>query len=417
MNSESKSIAIVAVGAALAGAAVGATIVARARSGASKKLASAPASSSSSPFPLLPAAALSCVVFISDGGAEGGDDEGATSSSSSSRGFNVKVARKVSFWELRDAVVGASAGRLDGRSRLFVAVEGAYRELAPENARSLLAFAAASGGGGKAAKLKPGEGDSLIVLAATRDGADLSPEAASRAPPTPVPRGPRGLPFLGNALAFTGPHEVPGMNLYRNLFDPKTVRGRWGDTIRISLPVSSAAAAALEAEAGVVDESRSVNETIVTSDPEILAELCAREADFPKMWNRPAQIKLQDFTGNGIFTSSSTSSDWIVSFGCVYGGVEVFFFYGKEKLTPFLCLSSLSLSLSLSLSPHTHAHTFLPDGTRQRTDSSRAPSTPSSSTRCTPPSSTPAAALSAPCARRWSRPAGAARASTTSPIY
>jgi len=361
MNSESKSIAIVAVGAALAGAAVGATIVARARSGASKKLASAPASSSSSPFPLLPAAALSCVVFISDGGAEGGDDEGATSSSSSSsRGFNVKVARKVSFWELRDAVVGASAGRLDGRSRLFVAVEGAYRELAPENARSLLAFAAASGGGGKAAKLKPGEGDSLIVLAATRDGADLSPEAASRAPPTPVPRGPRGLPFLGNALAFTGPHEVPGMNLYRNLFDPKTIRGRWGDTIRISLPVSSAAAAALEAEAGVIDESRSVNETIVTSDPEILAELCAREADFPKMWNRPAQIKLQDFTGNGIFTSSSTSSDWIVSFGCVYGGVEVFFFFMGKKNLHLSSVSRLSLSLSLSLSLPTHTRTHLP---------------------------------------------------------
>ena len=87
-------------------------------------------------------------------------------------------------------------------------------------------------------------------------------------PPTPVPRGPRGLPFVGNALAFTGPHEVPGMNLYRNLFDPKTVKGKWGDTVRISLPVSSAAAAALEAEAGVCDESRSVNETIVTSDPE-----------------------------------------------------------------------------------------------------------------------------------------------------
>ena len=119
--------------------------------------------------------------------------------------------------------------------------------------------------------MKPGEiarDDALIILAATRDGAELSPEAASRPPPTPVPRGPRGLPFVGNALAFTGPHEVPGMNLYRNLFDPKTVKGKWGDTVRISLPVSSAAAAALEAEAGVCDESRSVNETIVTSDPE-----------------------------------------------------------------------------------------------------------------------------------------------------
>ena len=314
MTSDSKSIAIVAVGAALAGAAVGATIVARSKSGAaaSKKVAASSSaasasSSSSSSFPLFPAAALSCVVFISDGAAAEG---GAVSSSS--RGFNVKVARKVSFWEMKDAVVGASGGKLDGKSRLFVSVEGVYQELTPETTRSLLAAAASAGG----PKPKPGEvrgGDSLLVLAATRDGADLSPEAASRPPPTPVPRGPRGLPFLGNALAFRGPHEVPGMNLYKNLFDPKTVRGRWGDTIRISLPVSSAAATALEVEAGVVDESGSVNETIVTSDPEILAELCSREADFPKMWNRPAQITLQDFTGNGIFTSSTTSSDWVVS--------------------------------------------------------------------------------------------------------
>jgi len=45
---------------------------------------------------------------------------------------------------------------------------------------------------------------------------------------------------------------------------------------------------------------------------QVLAELCARECDFPKMWNRPQQIKLQDFTGNGIFTSSTTSDDWVV---------------------------------------------------------------------------------------------------------
>lgn len=353
MTSESsKSIAIIAVGAALAGAAVGATIVARAKAGtgANRKVeASASSSSSSSsvsspflPLPLLPAAALSCVVFISD-----------RAEPASSRGFNVKIARKVSFFELRDTVVGASAGKLDGHSRLFVSVEGGYQELTAETSRALLAAAASTGNLKGAAKLKPGEiarDDALIVLAATRDGADLSPEAASRPPPTPVPRGPRGLPFVGNALAFTGPHEVPGMNLYKNLFDPKTVRGRWGDTIRISLPISSAAAAALEAEAGVVDETRSVNETIVTSDPEseyifffilvillssrflfpfklsslilfflpekkkktVLAELCAREADFPKMWNRPAQVRLQDFTGNGIFTSSTTNCDWQV---------------------------------------------------------------------------------------------------------
>ena len=212
------------------------------------------------PFPpLLPAAALSCVVFIADDGAE----------AASSRGFNVKVARRVSFWELRDSVVAASGGKLDGKSRVFISVEGVYQELTPENTKALLA-AAASAGKTAGPKLKPGEirDDALLVMAATRDGADLSAEAASRPPPTPVPRGPRGLPFLGNALAFKGPHEVPGMNLYGNLFDPKTVRGRWGDTIRISLPISSAAAAALEVEAGVVDESRSVNETIVTSDPE-----------------------------------------------------------------------------------------------------------------------------------------------------
>lgn len=311
MTSDSKSIAIVAIGAALAGAAVGATIASRAKVGggaADRKVAAAAGSSSCAssplpPLPLLPAAALSCVVFISDG------------ADPTSRGFNVKIARKVSFFELRDAVVGASAGKLDGNSRLFVSVEGGYQELSAETTKPLLAAAASAGisGKGGAAKLKPGEiarDDALIVLAATRDGADLSPEAALRPPPTPVPRGSRGLPFLGNALALKGPHEVPGMNLYKNLFDPKTVKGRWEDTIRISLPISSAAAAALEAEAGVVDDARSVHETIVTSDPEILAELCAREADFPKMWNRPAQLKLQDFTGNGIFTSSTTSDDW-----------------------------------------------------------------------------------------------------------
>jgi len=48
----------------------------------------------------------------------------------------------------------------------------------------------------------------------------------------------------------------------------------------------------------------------MTADPNIVQELIARTSDFPKLWNRGLQIPLQEFTANGLFTSSETSDDW-----------------------------------------------------------------------------------------------------------
>ena len=48
----------------------------------------------------------------------------------------------------------------------------------------------------------------------------------------------------------------------------------------------------------------------MTADANIVKELIDRHADFPKMWNRGLQPSLQEFTANGLFTSSETSDDW-----------------------------------------------------------------------------------------------------------
>lgn len=47
-----------------------------------------------------------------------------------------------------------------------------------------------------------------------------------------------------------------------------------------------------------------------TADANIVQELIARTSDFPKLWNRGLQKPLQEFTANGLFTSSETSDDW-----------------------------------------------------------------------------------------------------------
>ena len=48
----------------------------------------------------------------------------------------------------------------------------------------------------------------------------------------------------------------------------------------------------------------------MTADADIVKELIERSADFPKLWNRDVEVGLQDFTANGLFTSSKQSEDW-----------------------------------------------------------------------------------------------------------
>ena len=127
----------------------------------------------------------------------------------------------------------------------------------------------------------------------------------------------------------------------------------WGDTVRLRMPVPHHVVRSLEA-AAVCDDAAAVSDLIVTVDPDVLKELLDRQDDFPKMWNRGNQATLfwggcgggggggggggewlrgggvglrtshppstttqpqtilADFTGEGLFTSSTTSEAWCV---------------------------------------------------------------------------------------------------------
>jgi hypothetical protein len=108
-----------------------------------------------------------------------------------------------------------------------------------------------------------------VILIATR-GAALSAAAAALPRLQPPPYGPRAWPFIGNALCFTGPYEVPMYNIWHHVFLP----GTWGDTVRLVLRAggvdpTAGGAFGTPAAAGGVDDMVAREETIFTSDPEV----------------------------------------------------------------------------------------------------------------------------------------------------
>lgn len=153
-----------------------------------------------------------------------------------------------------------------------------------------------------------------LLLLATADGQGLGADAQAAPPLAPVPTGPKPLPIVGNALAYTsGPYSATGAlayNVYPNVLAPDKVAA-WGDTVVLRLPGCSGGRDILpDAPSGMVDLA------ITTSDPEIVGELLERQDDFPKLWGREViERRLQRFAGNGLFTSSTLDHDWQVAHG------------------------------------------------------------------------------------------------------
>ena len=277
------------------------------------------------------------VVFLDDGPA------------SASAGKNFRFPRQGDWDALVAAVINALAPAVAGDGRVFLACSKA--ELGPGTASEALAGAA-------------GAADALVVLFATAGGAALSPEAAARPPLAPVPMGPRPLPILGNALLLARgatPEDggVTGMyHLWKNALTPAGINA-WGPTFSLRLPAGASAGLAKLARDGVLDDPAAGRDMIVTADPDVVEELATRQETFPKMWNRENQTTLADFTGerwrdrertrgeadcgrghartrarsnlmtcppffspslflgDGLFTSSTTSTDWQTGHGII----------------------------------------------------------------------------------------------------
>lgn len=129
---------------------------------------------------------------------------------------------------------------------------------------------------------------------------------------TTVPVSPAGfpisgvcLPFVGTAYQFNGPHPILEYNFAANVF-PARGMYPYGSTVRFH---GGQKAYVGEFGKAILHEDAQYTETM-TADADVVQELISRSADFPKLWNREVELGVQDFTGNGLFTSSEHSADW-----------------------------------------------------------------------------------------------------------
>eukprot|EP00442_Polarella_glacialis_P051737 CAMPEP_0115155730 /NCGR_PEP_ID=MMETSP0227-20121206/68055_1 /TAXON_ID=89957 /ORGANISM="Polarella glacialis, Strain CCMP 1383" /LENGTH=1158 /DNA_ID=CAMNT_0002566835 /DNA_START=113 /DNA_END=3586 /DNA_ORIENTATION=+ len=216
----------------------------------------------------------------------------------------------------------AKAGSLDKLRTAVAQVLG----LTDKDADGLQLYPVQRGAGGRCTSLEgsladlanleallaclPPEQLQVVELLCTRAGAGAPmPSAVPDSAPTfPLPGA--SLPYVGTTYHLLGPEPVPHYNLANNVFPAHAAKYPYGSTVRsYSGGVKSNIG---DFPTGTVFHPDAETMTTWSADAEIAAELISRSADFPKLWNRPAQIALQDFTGNGLFTSSETSEDWQV---------------------------------------------------------------------------------------------------------
>ncbi|KIZ02858.1 NADPH--cytochrome P450 reductase [Monoraphidium neglectum] len=181
-------------------------------------------------------------------------------------------------------------------------LQSSKEELRPEDPAAAQTLEAASSGAQK-----------LVLLVATT-GAPLS-DAVSKLPPLQQPPyAPWQLPVIGHALLTRGKNEHFVHNLAHNIWGDGGL-ARNGGTVRVSLPTD------LDFETGAPegpegwDDKAALVETIMTCDPDVIAELIAREAEFPKCWNRGPQNVVARMAGNGLFTSGTRDPDWQTAHG------------------------------------------------------------------------------------------------------
>lgn len=152
----------------------------------------------------------------------------------------------------------------------------------------------------------------VLLLLATADSQPLSSTAQQAPKLLPIPAGPKPLPLVGSFLLYNqGGQGHPAYNFAANVFAPEK-RAVWGDTVLIVLPHSGGPDGEVlkDVQPGLLDYA------VATCDPEVVAELLARQEDFPKLWGRrKAERSLQAVAGNGLFTSSTLDKDWQVAHG------------------------------------------------------------------------------------------------------
>ena len=155
----------------------------------------------------------------------------------------------------------------------------------------------------------------VLLLALPPDQLQVVELVCAREMPRPadVPRGPTAfsicgvqLPFLGTTYQLQGPYQIPLHNFTHNVF-PCNGPYPYGATVRSH---SGRKQSIGDFGPGTVFHEDAEYTVTMTADANIVQELIARTADFPKLWNRGLQIPLQEFTANGLFTSSETSDDW-----------------------------------------------------------------------------------------------------------
>jgi len=136
----------------------------------------------------------------------------------------------------------------------------------------------------------------------------------AKGPPSPaeVPEGPKAfpmcgvcLPVLGTGYQNNGPSPILEYNFAQNVFPPSG-EYPYGSTVRSHTGQKQTVGGF---GASVLHEDAQYTETM-TADASIVQEMVSRTADFPKLWNRDVEVGLQDFTANGLFTSSEQSEDW-----------------------------------------------------------------------------------------------------------
>ena len=152
----------------------------------------------------------------------------------------------------------------------------------------------------------PPEALQVVELVCTQGGPPSPSEVPPAAAAFPQP-GP-SLPFVGTTYQVLGEDPMPMYNFARKVFPPNEAKFPYGSTVGSynggrEEPIG-------DFPAGTVFHHDAHTVTIMSASADIVEELIARTADFPKLWNRRAQIGLQDFTENGLFTSSEISEDW-----------------------------------------------------------------------------------------------------------
>ena len=115
---------------------------------------------------------------------------------------------------------------------------------------------------------------------------------------------------LGHALAvLRGPHQLKPCNLFENVF-----RGQDYKTCTMYFPPYSTEGIDKDYPDLTHNPGRDCG-TIATVDPDMITELLDRQPDFPKMWNDEAELKIQEYTGFGLFSNSTTETTWQTGHG------------------------------------------------------------------------------------------------------